>query len=109
MNYWWRLPARRMRGAALIVTAGLALIPGLACRVASPAESTRPNLRIATAFGPLTQPLAAEYRHTLTNIDVQSVAAPNSIDVIHAILSGTAGQCRSEAYRGGVNSNSAFI
>jgi TRAP transporter TAXI family solute receptor len=90
MKYRWRPAGRRIRGAALIATAGLALLSGLACREASPAQSPRPGLRIATAFGPLTQPLAAEYRRTLKNVDVQTVAAPNSIDVIHEILEGRA-------------------
>jgi uncharacterized protein len=90
MNHRWRLPARRIRSAALIATVGLALISSLACQEASPAQSARRSIRIATAFGPLTQPLAAEYRRTLTNVDVQTVSALNSIDVIHAILEGRA-------------------
>ena len=90
MKHWWRRPARRIRSAALIATAALALIPGLGCREASPAQSARSSIRIATAFGPLTQPLVTEYRRTLTNVDVQTVPAPNSIDVIHAILEGRA-------------------
>jgi TRAP transporter TAXI family solute receptor len=63
---------------------------GIACREQPPAQPSRPILRIGTAFGPLTEPLTTEYRQTLTNVDVQSVPAPNSIDVIHAIQTGTA-------------------
>jgi len=47
-------------------------------------------LRVATAFGPLTSPLTAEYRRTLPDLDVKSVSAPNSADVIHAIEVGEA-------------------
>jgi uncharacterized protein len=90
MKHWWRRSARRIKSAALIAIAGLGLISGLACREASPAQSARPGIRIATAFGPLTQPLVTEYRRNLTNVDVQTVTTPNSIDVIHAILEGKA-------------------
>jgi hypothetical protein len=38
----------------------------------------------------LTDPLTKEYRQALPNVDFQSVPAPNSIDVIHAIQNGTA-------------------
>ena len=89
MSKWWRGPGRRVRGAALIAALGLPL-GGVACREPPPAQRSRPILRIGTAFGPLTEPLTKEYRQTLTNVDIQTVPAPNSIDVIHAIQSGTA-------------------
>ena len=86
----WRVRGRRVRGAALVATLGLLVIATLACREQSPVQPPRPTLRIAAAFGPLTQPLTAEYRRTLTNVDVRTVTASNSIDVIHAILEGKA-------------------
>jgi TRAP transporter TAXI family solute receptor len=89
MSMWRRGPARRLRSAALIAALGLPLA-GIACQEQPPAQPSRPILKIGTAFGPLTEPLTTEYRETLTNVDVQSVAAPNSIDVIHAIQNGTA-------------------
>jgi uncharacterized protein len=86
---WWRGPGRRVRSAALIAVLGLPL-PGFACRHGTPAQPSRPVLRIASAFGPLTEPLTKEYRQALTNVEIQSVPAPNSIDVIHAIQKGAA-------------------
>src|SRR5262245_45529635 len=85
----WRSPGRRLSGAALI---GALILPlaGPACREKAPAQPTPRTLRIGTAFGPLTEPLAKEYRRTLPNIDVQTVSAPNSSDVITAIVGGTA-------------------
>jgi TRAP transporter TAXI family solute receptor len=65
-------------------------LAGIACRERPPAQPSRPILRIGTAFGPLTEPLTKEYRQTLTNVDIQTVPASNSIDVIHAIQNGTA-------------------
>src|SRR5262249_2447065 len=90
MKSWRRPSGRRIRDAALIATAGLGLFFHPGCREASPAQSARPGIRIATAFGPLTQPLVTEYRRNLTSVDGQMVATPNSIDVIHAILEGKA-------------------
>ena len=89
MSPWWRGSGRRIRGAALVAALGLPL-GGLACRQEAPAQPSRPILRIGTAFGPLTEPLTKEYRQALSNVDVQSVPAPNSIDVIRAIQNGTA-------------------
>jgi uncharacterized protein len=92
MKSWWRAPGRRIRGGVLIATGSLIvlLLSTSGCREASPAQSARASIRLATAFAPLTQPLAAEYRRTLTNVDVQSVITPNSIDVIHALIEGRA-------------------
>src|SRR6476659_935874 len=89
MSRWRLVFGRRIRGAALAATMGLPLA-GLACHAQPPAQHSRQILRVGTAFGPLTEPLTQEYRHTLPNVDVQSVPAPNSIDVIHAIQRGTA-------------------
>ena len=89
MSIWRRGPGRRVRSAALIAALGLPFA-GVACREPPPAQRSRPILRIGTAFGPLTEPLTKEYRQTLTNVDIQTVPASNSIDVIHAIQNGTA-------------------
>lgn len=89
MFMWRRGPARRLRGAALIAALGLPLA-GLACREPPPAQPSRQILRIGTAFSPLTEPLSKEYRQSLTNVDVQLVPSPNSIDLIHSIQNGTA-------------------
>src|SRR5262245_41840906 len=89
MSRWWRVSGRRVGSAALIAACSLPLA-ATACREQPSAQPARPTLRIGTAFGPLTEPLTNEYRQTLTNVDVQSVPAPNSIDVIHAIQNGTA-------------------
>jgi TRAP transporter TAXI family solute receptor len=88
-SQWWRPSGRRIRGAALVATLGIP-VAGIACREPPPAQPSHQILRIGTAFGPLTEPLTKEYRQTFPNVDVQSTAAPNSIDVIHAILNGTA-------------------
>src|SRR5262245_26605586 len=85
----WRSPGRRFSGAALIGALILPL-PSLACREKPAVQPTPRTLRIGTAFGPLTEPLAKEYRRTLPNTDVQTVSAPNSGDVISAIAGGTA-------------------
>jgi uncharacterized protein len=89
MSRWGRVSGRRARGAALIAAWGL-LVVGLACREPPPAQPSRQILRIGTAFGPLTEPLTKEYRQSLPNVDVQSIPAPNSIDLIQAIQNGTA-------------------
>jgi len=89
MSRWWRGSGRRVSGAALIAALGLPFA-GSACREPPPAPRSRPLLRIGSSFGPLTEPLTKEYRQTLPNIDIQTVTAPNSIDVIHAIQNGTA-------------------
>jgi uncharacterized protein len=89
MSRWRGIWGRRIRGVALAATLGLPLA-GLACQRQPPAQHSRQILRVGTAFGPLTEPLTQEYRQTLPNVDVQSVPAPNSIDVIHAIQRGTA-------------------
>jgi len=60
------------------------------CRAPAPKEGRPSVLRIATAFGPLTEPLTARYRQALPKADVQSVPAPNSTDVIAAIQNGIA-------------------
>jgi uncharacterized protein len=88
MSVDWRRLGRRMRGAALLGALGLALT-STACREPRAAEPARPVLRMGTAFGPLTEPLAAEYRRALSNVEVGSVAAPNSIDVVRGIQNGT--------------------
>src|ERR1044071_4146079 len=83
----WRRSGRRTESAALVALFALSL---WSCRDQPPAQPSKPILRIGTAFGPLTDPLTKEYRQVLPNVDVQSVAAPNSIDVIHTIQSGAA-------------------
>src|SRR6185503_123141 len=90
MVIWWRRrPGQRVSSAALCGALIFSLV-GLGCGEKIPAQPVRRTLRIGTAFGPLTDPLAKEYRRTLPNVDVQTVPAPNSIDVIHAITAGTA-------------------
>src|SRR5438552_974508 len=88
MAFHTRRSGRRVNAATLLVA--LTLPFGLfGCRGVSPAAATPPTVRIGSAFGPLTDPLAAEYRRTLPQITVQSVAAPNSIDVVRGIQNGT--------------------
>jgi TRAP transporter TAXI family solute receptor len=88
MSRWRRIWGQRIWGVALATTLGLPLA-GLACDPQPPAQHSRQILRVGAAFGPLTEPLTQEYRQTLPNVDVQSVPAPNSIDVIHGILNRT--------------------
>jgi uncharacterized protein len=85
----WRRGSGRVSGAALIATLAFSSAE-IGCRNQPPAGTSRQILRIANALGPLTEPLTKEYRQALPNVDVQSVPAPNSIDVIHAIQNGTA-------------------
>jgi len=83
--------ARRRSGTGVALVALLAVSgEGAACRLQAPAERKKPLLRVATAFGPLSTPLTAEYRQALADLDVQSAVAPNSPDVIAAIESGAA-------------------
>src|SRR5262249_14742773 len=86
----WRDPGRRVRGAVRVATLALVLVAALDCRQQTPVQAPRPTLRIANAFLPLTQPLTAEYRRTLKNVDVQAVNTPTSINVIRAIADRTA-------------------
>jgi uncharacterized protein len=85
----WRRPGQRIGFAALLGALIFSLL-ALSCSEKEPAQPARRSLRIASAFGPLTEPLAKEYRRGLPNVDVQTVPAPNSIDVIHAITGGAA-------------------
>ena len=85
----FRVRRRSSAGVALIALLAVSS-EGAACRGRAPAERQRARVRVGTAFGPLSAPLTAEYRQTLTGLDVQSVVAPNSPDVIHAIESGAA-------------------
>jgi TRAP transporter TAXI family solute receptor len=90
MANWWRRLGRRVSSAALVGALIFSLL-GVACREKPSAQPARQALRIATtAFRPLTEPLATEYRRALPNVDVQTVPAPTSTDVISAIASGTA-------------------
>jgi TRAP transporter TAXI family solute receptor len=89
MSNRWRRLRRPARGAALVAVLG-ATLAGSACGKQPPGQPSRPILRVATAFGPLSEPLTAEYRRTLPDIDVQSVRAPSSPDVIQALKNGTA-------------------
>jgi uncharacterized protein len=77
---------RRSRSWAALT----AILSIAACRAPAPKEARPAVLRIGTAFGPLTEPLAARYRQVLSSVDVQSVPAPNSTDVIAAIQKGAA-------------------
>ena len=63
---------------------------GMACRTQSPQAQPRQVLRVARAFAPFSDRLAAEYRRGLPNLDVQSQAAGDSDAVIDAIQHGTA-------------------
>jgi uncharacterized protein len=89
MSNWWRSSTRRVSGAALLGALIFALL-GVACREKPSVQPARRTVRIAAAFGPLTEPLAKEYRRTLPNVDVQMVPAPSSTNVIDAIVGGTA-------------------
>lgn len=60
---------------------------GIACRAPSAADRPRPIVRIATAFAPLSDRLAEEYRRTLPDLDIRSVDAG---DALNAILDGSA-------------------
>jgi TRAP transporter TAXI family solute receptor len=87
MTTWWRrFGPRFTRGAFVAILA----VASTGCRQTPPVASARPVLRVGTAFGPLTEPLTAEYRRALPNLDVQSVRAPNSSDVIQALQKNTA-------------------
>jgi len=57
----------------------------VACRKTEAVVATHTQLRIATAFAPLSQPLTAEYRQRLPDVDFRSVQAPDSDAVIAAI------------------------
>jgi uncharacterized protein len=83
-----RRSGQRTGEVTLIAALGLTLA-GAGCRNQPSAQPSRPILRVGTAFRPLTEPLTAEYKNTLTRVDVRSVTAPNSIDVIHGIQNGT--------------------
>ena len=88
MSISWRRFGPRFTRGAFVAT--LAAASGAGCQQSVAVDRPRPVLRVATAFGPLTEPLTAEYRRTLTHLDVQSVRAPNSSDVIQALQKGTA-------------------
>src|SRR5438128_1070080 len=79
---------RRVQLAAVVVGLPLPLLLS-GCSAPHPAASAPRVVRIGTAFGPLPDPLAAEYRRMLPHLTVQSVPAPNSIDVVRGIQNGT--------------------
>lgn len=89
MASWGRRSGRRIRSAALAAALGLPLSIA-ACDKARPVEFSAPAVRIGTAFGPLTEPLIAEYRKALPHLTIQPAATPNSIDLIRAIQNNTA-------------------
>ena len=89
MSTRWRRPVGRIRGAALFGALIVALL-SLGCHSKPQAQPKRLTLRIASAFGPLTEPLTKEYRQALPNVDIQWVQAPNSADVVRGIQDGTA-------------------
>lgn len=60
------------------------------CRPPSPAAQHRQVLRVARAFAPFSDRLAAEYRRGLPNLDIQSQPAADSDAVIDAIQNGAA-------------------
>jgi len=59
------------------------------CRRTEAVAAPRAQLRTATAFAPLSGPLAAEYRQQLPDVEVLSVQASDSDAVIAAIEGGT--------------------
>lgn len=79
-NYW------QAQGHLLVVVLG-ACAAGIACRAPAAAERTRPVVRVARAFAPLSDRLVEEYRRTLPDLDIRSVDA---VDAFDAIQNGTA-------------------
>src|SRR5581483_2051150 len=76
--------------ACLFVSAMLgAAVAAGACRGTDAIAAPRRQLRVANAFGPLSQPLTSEYRQRLANVDVRSEAASDSEAVIAAVERGT--------------------
>lgn len=71
------------------MAAVLAGATGLACRSQATVEQARPILHVATAFGPLSDPLTAEYRQRLPYLDIRSQPAADSDAVIAGIANGT--------------------
>ncbi|HZR25308.1 MAG TPA: TAXI family TRAP transporter solute-binding subunit [Vicinamibacterales bacterium] len=72
--------------APLGVTACVLAIGAAACRPTEAVAPGRRHIRIATAFAPLSEPLTAEYRQRLPDVDVQALPVG---DVITAIEAGT--------------------
>lgn len=80
-HYLWEAPGGLLVAALLVGTAGIA------CRAPSPAAQTRPIVRIARAFAPLSDRLAEEYRRTLPGLDIRLEDVGDAFD---AIQNGTA-------------------
>jgi TRAP transporter TAXI family solute receptor len=76
---------------AAVVVACLVAWSATGCRNARPAgqvPASRPVLRVADAFAPLSKPLIEEYRHALPNIDIQERQVA-SVQVLEQIDNGT--------------------
>ena len=89
MGNWRRAPGRRGGRAALLGVTGCLMVAAVSCRDHPSAQPARTPLRIASAFAPLTEPLAAEYQRTLPHLEVKTVRAANSPDVINGIMDNT--------------------
>lgn len=68
------------------VVAGIGIF---GCRTRATVDHPRPLLRVGTAFGPLSEPLTAEYQRRLPNLDIRSQRAADSDAVIAGIENGT--------------------
>ncbi len=77
-----RLIHRRLALSLLAFGCAVMLV---ACEGRVPPQRTRPALRIASAFGPLSLPLRKEYERRLPHLDVQAQAANDSSSVIDAL------------------------
>ena len=84
MGFWRAAGAAAALGATLAAAAS-----GVACRRTEALKAPRPRLRIATAFAPLSQPLTAEYRKRLPDVDIESEAAGDAEAVIAGVERGT--------------------
>ena len=75
----------RSRAALVAVLLGGATVIAAGCRRAEAVTPARLQLRMATAFPPLSDRLAAEYHRRFPNLDIRSEAAPESQAVIAGI------------------------
>ena len=61
------------------------LVAGAACRAPAVSRPAPSVLRLATAYTPLSEPLAAEYRRALPQLNIQPFVSAGSPDVIRGI------------------------
>lgn len=83
-------PRHFARPAAPILAALLGLVVSGGCQRPTAEPASRPVLRVANAFGPLSVPLTDEYKRSLPRLDVQSMDAADSYEVIAALERGHA-------------------